>query len=254
MSSLRWIAYFPYTSFLRLHFSNSSLEKHFAESSDIEYDPRCLNYNLHKLKLINQNVSNDYIKNDLLYNSVIKLINHSKNLEDYDAVFNSFDSVSTNKKHRKTVSKFVSNYKRIHPGKSLPDVYIIGKDDNKQSIKKLIKNKPTVIYFWSLKNRYHLKDVHERVYKLKTKYPEVNFIALNTDHISSREQADILKRKGLKLENQYRFEEPDKACDLLSIRPITNVFLVNNKAKIVDPKANMFTIEFEKELLALLNQ
>jgi len=85
-------------------------------------------------------------------------------------------------------------------------------------------------------------------------YPEVNFVALNTDHISSREQADILKRKGLKLENQYRFEEPDKACDLLSIRPITNVFLVNNKAKIVDPKANMFTIEFEKELLALLNQ
>jgi len=49
--------YFPYTSFLRLHFSNSSLEKHFAESKDTVYDPRCLNYNLFKLDLIDKKVS-----------------------------------------------------------------------------------------------------------------------------------------------------------------------------------------------------
>ena len=245
--------YRPYVSFLRVHFNNIALQQHFEHSKDSEYNNQNIDYNIDKLNLIDQKVSDTFTKNKLLYYNMVKFINGSQNDEDFDKLLNLFKEKSTNQDHINKAEKLVNTYKRLKPGKTLPEVTVIDKNDNFVLLNKLIKDK-SVIYFWDTSKRSHLRDVHLKANDLKSKYPEIEFIAINVNDISTREQFDILQRNGLKHTNEYHFKKPNEALDLLAIRPINKVFLVDKNGVIINPKGNLFDIKFENELLGLINQ
>ena len=245
--------YRPYVSFLRVHFNNIALQQHFEHSKDSEYNNQNIDYNIDKLNLIDQKVSDTFTKNKLLYYNMVKFINGSQNDEDFDKLLNLFKQKSTNQDHINKAETLVNTYKRLKPGKTLPEVTVIDKNDNFVLLNKLIKDK-SVIYFWDTSKRSHLRDVHLKANDLKSKYPEIEFIAINVNDISTREQFDILQRNGLKHTNEYHFKKPNEALDLLAIRPINKVFLVDKNGVIINPKGNLFDIKFENELLGLINQ
>lgn len=245
--------YRPYVSFLRVHFNNIALQQHFEHSKDSEYNNQNIDYNIDKLNLIDQKVSDTFTKNKLLYYNMVKFINGSQNDEDFDKLLNLFKQKSTNQDHINKAETLVNTYKRLKPGKTLPEVTVIDKNDNFVLLNKLIKDK-SVIYFWDTSKRSHLRDVHLKANDLKSKYPEIEFIAINVNDISTREQFDILQRNGLKHTNEYHFKKPNEASDLLAIRPINKVFLVDKNGVIINPKGNLFDIKFENELLGLINQ
>jgi len=121
------------------------------------------------------------------------------------------------------------------------------------ALQDLIK-KPTIIYFWTKNNKNHLIIAHRRTLELQKKYPEFDFIALNVDSISYKEQVRLLKLHNVKINKEYRFKSAADAISALSVKPINNVFILNDKAEIVNAKANMFNISFEQELLGVINQ
>ncbi len=244
--------YRPYVSFLRFHFNNIALQEHFKHSKDVSYNNQSLDYNLEKLKLIDQKVSDTFIKNRLLYYNMIKFINASKSVDDYDTLLKYFQQKSSNTQQKNKATKLVNSYKLLKPGKIVPDVVVIDKNEKAQQLKDIIK-KPTIIYFWDATDRYHLKVSHERANDLQKKYPEIDIIAISINNISNREQAEILQRNNFGLTNEYLFENQDKAIELLSLKPVNKVFIVDKNAVIVNPKANMFDIMIENELLGLIN-
>lgn len=244
--------YNPYLSFLRFHFNNLALQNHFNHSKDSVYNKLDVHYNLDKLELIDEKVSNEDIKNDLLRNVLEQFINVSNNTEDYDEILKSFKSKSSNKKDIENAKHFVSSYKKLKPGNKIPEVKLLNNKDEEISIYKLIK-KPTIVYFWSKRNKNHLISSHKRAKELNVKYPEFNIVAINLDSISYQEQNKVLKRYGVTNENEYRFKSPTKSRGLLSVKPILKVFILNKNGGIVNAKANMFNIAFEQELLGVLN-
>lgn len=245
--------YSPYLSFLRFHFNNLALQNHFSHSKDSLYNKLDLHYNLDKLKIIDEKVSNEDIKNSLLRYVMGQFVNFSKNTEDYDQMLESFKQKSTNANDKERATNFVNSYKKLKPGNKIPEVTLLDKNDKEISIYNLIK-KPTILYFWSKKNKNSLIASHKRAKELNTKYPEFHFIAINVDSISYQEQVTILKHYGVSINNEYRFKVPKKSKDVLSVKPILKVFILNKKGEIVNAKANMFSIALEQELLGLLNQ
>lgn len=245
--------YNPYLSFLRFHFNNVALQEHFTHSKDSLYNKLDLHYNLDKLELINNKVSNVDIKNDLLKNVIYQFISVSKNTEDYDEMLQSFKSKSTNKNDIDVATHFVSSYKKLKPGNKIPPIKLLNKNNKEISIYELIK-KPTVVYFWSKRNKNHLISSHNRAKELGVKYPEFHFIAINTDSISYEEQVKILNRYDVRIHNEYRFKSPKQSKETLSVKPILKVFILNKNGEIINAKANMFGVGFEQELLGLLNQ
>ncbi len=243
----------PYVSFLRFHFNNIALQEHFKHSKENRYNKKSLDYNLDKLRLIGDKVTDTFIKNRLLHYNMIKFINASTSVGDFEALLESFKNKSTNNRQKKNATKLVESYKRLKPGHFIPNVLVINKDDKTLHIEEVIKN-PSIIYFWDTRDRYHLKVSHERAKVLHKKYPEFNFIAICVNELSSRQQADVLQRNHLSWVNEYHFENPEKAKKLLSIRPISKVFVVDRHAKIVNPKGNMFDISIEHDMLGLLNK
>lgn len=244
--------YSPYLSFLRFHFNNLALQNHFAHSNDSLYNKLDIHYNLDKLKLIDEKVNNEDIKNGLLRYVIGRFINVSKNTEDYDKMLQSFNEKSTSVKDKERAAKIVNSYKRLKPGNKIPKVKLLDKKDKELSTLQLIKSH-TVIYFWSKNNKNRLIASHKCIGELKIKYPEINFIAINVDSISYTEQVNILKRYNLEVNNEYRFKSPEKAREILFIKPLLKVFIINKKGEIINAKANMSSIAFEQELLGLLN-
>lgn len=245
--------YSPYLSFLRFHFNNLALKNHFTHSKDSLYNKLDLHYNLDKLELIEEKISNESIKNALLINVLRQFINVSKNTEDYDEMLQSFKAKSTNIEDIKGATEFVSSYKILKPGNKIPTVKLLNKNDKEISIYELIK-KPTIIYFWSKENKNQLISSHKRAKELNVKYPEFHIIAINVDSISYQEQVNILNRYDVRVHNEYRFKTPKQSKETLSVKPILKVFILNKKGEIVNAKTNMFNVAFEQELLGLLNQ
>jgi len=245
--------YRPYRTFLRFHFNNIALSNHFKHSKDSFFDNNSLHFNIDRLNIINEKINNESIKNEITYYNMVRYLNHSKNVEEFEDLLNTFKSINTNVKNIEKVSNIVNAYTRLKPGFKLPELEVIDKRDNTKALSSLI-TKPTVIFFWSNKHKYHLIDAHKKATELNTKYPEVDFIAINADNISSREQARILQKNRLNYNKEFHFKNPDAAKDILAIRPINNVFIVSKDANIINPKANMFSIDFEQQLVQLLNQ
>ena len=245
--------YYPYKTFLRFHFNTLALQEHFKHSKDSTYNNTLLHYNLDRFRLINEKITFQPIKNDISYYYMIRYLNDSKNVEEFDQVLEAFKRVNTDNTNRERASRIVNSYKRLKPGLLLPDLVIVNKNDEEEALKSEI-TKPTVLYFWTVNNKYHLIDAHKKASELMQKYPEVNFIAINTDNISSKKQAAILQQNGLVSSNEFHFKNPEDAKDILAIKPINNVFLVNKDAKIINPKANMFSVDFEQQLVELLSQ
>ncbi|WP_375239295.1 TlpA family protein disulfide reductase [Aurantibacter sp.] len=244
--------YRPYRSFLRFHFNNIALSSHFKHSKDSLYNSHSLHYNLDKLNLIDKKIKSEKIKNDLSFYYMMRFLNDSKDVKAFETALNTFKNINTNSNKVEKVSNIVNSYTRLKPGYLLPNIDLIDKMDNIITLKSVI-SKPTIIYFWSNKYNYHLIDAHKKALELKVKYPEVEFIAINADNISSREQAKILRKNRFNYINEFHFKNPETAKDILAIRPINNVFIVNKDAKIINPKANMFAIDFEQQLVELLN-
>lgn len=245
--------YPPYNSFLRFHFNNLALQDHFLHSKDRYYNEHSVDYNLDKLKLVDEKIDNEEIKNNLLNYAIVYFIGISKSTDNYDELLKSFTEKSTNERDIRRATRIVNSYKRLKPGQKLPPITLLDENDNKIALTRLI-TKPTVLYFWTKKSKNHLIDSHKRVKELEVKYPEVNFLAINTDSISYTQQTKILKHFQVRINNEYRFMSPKACKEKLSIQPINNVFIVNKYKRIVNAKANMFNISFEQELLGVINQ
>jgi hypothetical protein len=183
---------------------------------------------------------------------MIRYLNDSKNVEEFDQVLSAFKKINNNADNIDKATKIINSYKRLKPGLQLPELVIVTKDDTEETLKSEI-TKPTVLYFWTINNKYHLIDAHKKAAELMQKYPEVKFIAINTDNISSKKQEAILQQNGLTVYNEFHFKNPEDAKDILAIKPINNVFLLDKNAKIINPKANMFSVDFEQQLVELLN-
>ncbi|RSK38253.1 TlpA family protein disulfide reductase [Mangrovimonas spongiae] len=245
--------YFPYYSFLRHHFENLALTKHFKESNDSIFNRKCLDYNLTRLDYIDSLVKSDNIKNSLLMNTAIEFISDNKNVKDYDTFLKSFNSKCSDKDQKEYLTNTINALKGLKPGNTLPNIKVFDFNGNEKRLGQLMNHKPTVIYFWRQSYLRHFQESHEKVKELEKKYPEINFVAINAyeNHVPAWQEH--LKLYKYDKTNEFLFENPTQGKQSLAIYPINKVILVNKKGQIINPHTNMFSIHFENQLLEALN-
>ncbi|WP_452227031.1 TlpA family protein disulfide reductase [Lacinutrix cladophorae] len=245
--------YFTYKTFLRYHFKNLALSEHLKISKDSILKRNSYCYNLDKLKLIDSLITDQDIKNPLLSISSINYINKTKNLKELDSFLNYYYEKSTDEKDKNYIKKLVQSLKQLKVGNKIPNLTLVNYKGQEVNLHKLVR-KPTALYFWSTDYKSHLQESHTKVKDLMQKYPEVNFISINIDRPNSKSISKVLTQYGLSLKNEYQFKDPKAAKEALAINPIIKVMLLDKKGKIVDPHTNLFSVQFEEEVLGLLNQ
>ncbi|TWO32812.1 hypothetical protein E1J38_008070 [Seonamhaeicola sediminis] len=244
--------YHNYHKFLRSNFNNISLEAHYKHKGDERFKWSSACFNLDRLHLIDSLVTDESIKDELLYYFTIKYISLSNNPKGNSLILASFSEKTNNEFSKNSMEHYVRALQKLEPGSKLPSIPILDYNNNEYEINSVI-NKPTIITFWSNGMYSHFKDNYLKIKELTVKYPEVNFITINVDDIGLEKPKQILKDCKFNCDNQYLFKNPEESKKALVIYPVTKTFIINENKEIVRSNANIFSMSFEEQLLGLIN-
>ncbi len=242
-----------YNKFLRYNLSNLSLTSHDKHDNNACYDRKSLCYNLDRLKLIDSLISNPAIKDELLYHFTMGYLSKSKNDENNKILLKSFLEKSGNEASKKKMARYTNSINRIKEGEQLPEIRLVNYKEEILKINKLIDS-PTVLSFWSHTYYDHFKESHYKLKELKVKYPEVKFIMVNIDSYAMEKSRRLLEGSGFNNTNEFKLENPEEATEVLAVYPMTKTILIDKNRKVANSNTNIFSVQFEEQLLGLINK
>ena len=242
---------FAYNSFLFRHFNNLALEKYYDQNDHtVPFDRSSIAFNLGKLHLVDSIVDNHEIKNYLLKYTARDFIFNTEDKEKIDEVLNSFVSKCTNDEYKKSVTDLAINLEKTNPGHEFPDIDVIDFKENTLALKTIIL-KPSVVYFWSSSYKMHNINTHYQINILKTKYPNINFIAINIDDDDKKYWKSAIKHLKAQPDSEFRFKNPEQAILTLAINSVNKVYIIDGKKNILSSNLNMFNDDFDALLKRL---
>ncbi|MDY8135343.1 hypothetical protein [Aquimarina sp. 2201CG5-10] len=237
---------YSYNRFLNHYFTNSTYT-HYAKGQSYRKDP--VGNIIYELDLIDSLIQHSYIKNNLLKGVTYKFLLESK--DDYASrkVLKHYLSVSTNKKFQKELKRLARATSRLKPNNTIPDQDLIAATGETVKLSSLFNKPITAMYFWSVENKDHYMRAHKKASYLSALYPEIDFIGINTDDDQTKNWVHTIKRNQFDLNREYEFKYPKCSSEELIIHYRDKVILVDNKGKIINANANLFSSYFEKQLI-----
>jgi len=241
--------YYPYYRFMNRYFENMVFSE-FGVNSNVDRNSFAFNYR--KIQLIDSIVTSDTLKNSLLrYNALWYLIN-ATNAKEEGKFFEEFSRMNTDKKHVAEVRKMYESTVKLTPGNTIPNVALVNTDNIVKDLLSII-NAPTVIYFWSGQSPTHYKNIHTRSAELKSKYPEYDFLGINTDTHYKKWRQTIIK-SSYNPKHEFQIENLNDAEKKLLLKYMNGAIILDKSGVILEGKTNMFNTNFEELLLGFLNK
>ncbi|WP_027126604.1 TlpA family protein disulfide reductase [Gelidibacter mesophilus] len=243
--------FFIYNRFLYSHFNNMALKEFYVNSpEDAVFNRHSVVYNLEKLRLMNERISNDTIKNKLLKNTTRDFISMCEDSTAIKEVIASYLEMSSSTEDKNYIEGLYSAIKKLKPGELLPDLDLVNYNNEQHSFSDLI-SKPTVIYFWSSNLKIHYKNSHYKIRDLKKKYPNIDFIAININDNDKKYWKRTLGEFKFPIDSEYQFKDPVSAKQTLVLNTVYKIIVVDKEMRIEDSYYNMFHNKFEDKLQEL---
>ena len=242
-------SYFPYYRFLFRYFDNMALEKN--NESDF-YNKNSFTHNYSKIIIIDSIITNDSLKNSLVKNITGRYLLNCNTEENQQNILALFQKTNTNKNHLKEITELAEASIKLNPGNNIPNLSLVTPENTLKALQSVVNN-PTVIYLWSGESEKHYKNIHYRVKELNSKFPEYDFIGINTDS-NYNNWINIVSKLGYNKGKEYQFENISKAEKSLVIYSVNKAIIVDENAVIINGSSNLFNKNIEKILLGYLNQ
>ncbi len=242
-------SYFPYYRFLFRYFDNIAFEK--IDNTD-PYSKNSFDHTFRKIKLIESTVTNDSLKNSMVKNIAGRYLLNCNEKENQEKMLALFLATNTNKQHQNELNEVAKASMKLTPGHKISNHLLITTENTLKDLQSII-TKPTVFYFWSPKSVNHYRSIHYKASELNSKYPEYDFIGINTDSNFANWSA-IIKKKGYNKAKEYQFNNLSKAEKELVIYSVNKAIIVDKNGVIINGSANLFNPNIEGILLGYLNQ
>jgi len=240
---------YPYYRFLNFYLDNLA---HNQKQDEANFDRLSFLHNYAKLKVIDSVITNDSLKNDLLKYNVRRYLLNAKNSENEEKIITLFNKVSTNTQHKKIMNRLAEATIQLTPNHIVPNLELVTTKNTVTDLQGII-NKPTVLYFWSMKSVPHYKSIHFKVSELKSKYPEYDYIGINTD-THYKKWLNIVKRLNYNLSNEYQFENIQEAEKKLVLTSVNKALILDKDGMILEGNTNLLSTEIEELLLGYINK
>ena len=241
--------YYPYYRYLYRYVNNLAIQdvKELGKSHNSDF-----NYNYRKIELMDSLIPLETLRNSFLRHTAVQYILNARVAEEQNRFFTTFSKLTTSQKDIKEVEELVNASIKLTAGNLLPDILLTDSDGISKRMPEIIKS-PSVIFFWSSKYTAQHRNSHIKVAELKLKYPEYNFIGINTDSHSKNWRETIIKEK-YNPNSEFQLENLTDAQKTLVLNSLNKVILVDKNKKIIDGNCNLFHHNFENLLLENLNK
>ncbi len=241
---------YVYNRFLFWHFNNQALKKYYSNGHHNAFDRMALDYNIEKLRLIDSSITNKTIKNYLLKHNIRDFILNSQDKEATLEVINYYLDKSTDDDDKLYLRELVERANRLKPGHMLPDTQILNPNGNALELSSII-DAPTLIYCWSSVFKLHSRNSHFKINELKTKFPDVNFVAINFSDNDFNYWKKIVRGLNYPSIPEYKFQNPSKAVEDYVITYTHKTFLVDKNGEIISSNISLFDEEIVEQLASL---
>lgn len=242
-------SYYAYYRFLGFHLDNLAYERYQDEA---DYNRYSYIHNLHKTILIDSLITNDSLKNQLLNTNVRRFLLNGKSPKSQTALLDQFLKLNSNTAHHAQMKRLANATINLTPEHQIPNLMLLTSDNTAKDLHSVFK-KPTVIYFWSSQSIQHYKNIHMRASELGDKYPEYDFIGINTD-THFKKWLKIVKTSGYNNLHEFQFEDIESAEQKLLINSLHKAIIVDGKGMILEGNTNLFSPRIESQLLSNLNK
>ena len=228
--------YPPYSQYVINHLYNTTYEK--------GHKPMTQQYSVEftedLLKTINDNITSKETKNALLKQTVIGHFYKKSSCNINKEAFNTYFDLSTSDKDKDHVRQLMLDNKNLHGGQKINDFSVNDLNEAKHSIKSIIKNKNTFLFFWNPK--YVSPDyISSRINFLSQKFPEIQFVLVKIDGNAKS------RIKKLDIKNQYYITPKSEANYFLTSK-LPRSIIINKKGVITNGFASISSRKIHSEL------
>lgn len=241
--------FYPYVRFMNRYFDNMVCSEY---DNKAIVDRSSLKYNYRKIQLIDSIVKADSLKNKLLTSTAWWYMLNSKDAAEEKRFFETYSKINSDKKTIKKLGKLIEVNQKITAGNTVPNVLLVNTDNVLIELESVI-NTPTVVYFWSGQPAILQTNLHIRAAELKSKYPEYDFIGINTDTHFKKWRSIVYQSK-YDSKHEFQIDNIKEAEKKLLLKYRNNVLILDENAVILEGKTNMFNVNFEQQLLGFLNR
>ncbi len=240
--------YYPYFRFLLVYFDNMAAKKLGTASQRYSYE-----FSSARLDAIQNSINNDSIRNNLARNTALRFyFNGNRKPRELEKFIEDFENINNNQKFIAEIQKVHNTATKISAGMTVPDISLLTADNSVTSLHKLI-DKPTVLFFWSYKYLRQAESIHNRAGELKAKYPEYNFLSINTDD-HFRRWRNFIRAQKYNDSEEFQLENRIDSEHALLLNNLSKSLIVDSDLIILNGNCTMFQSNFEELLLGYLNR
>ena len=246
--------FFAYNRFLFSHIDNLAIKSYYKNNPyHSKFDRHSMSYNKSKLDLVDSIISDETLRNNLFKYKTRDYVSNNHTESEANDMLNYYLAKSTNEEDKKGMRDLVSSLKLLRQGNPIPDLALINYDNTQYGLNTII-DKPTIIYFWSSNSKMQYRNSHYKVKKLKSKFPQVDFISINLNSNDDKTWKAIINNYDFPTQKEYKFKYPKKARKTLAVSYLNKAIIVNENATILHPNVNIFKSDFTEMLGELIQK
>lgn len=236
-------SYSPFVMYLTQMLNNMgaiNYHNHFSEA-DLS-----LKTNINKMNIADTLIKNIKVKNTVLNTIAFQYLLEDQNIVNNNIFIDTYYKYSTDKSYENEILKIGNAIQLLKPNFELPIVKLIDKNRIEITSDKVITKK-SVIFFWTNSAKSHLEAAHKKIFTLKTKYPNYDFIAININD-SQEDFEKVLSDYNFKGISELRCPNFEGIKSKWAINKIYRAIVTGNNGKIKNAFTNIFDVHFEDSL------
>ncbi|MBE0424492.1 MAG: hypothetical protein IBX66_11230 [Lutibacter sp.] len=236
------VAFYPYQNYVVSYLYNISYRLKEKDSAKNDLTVNILN-------AINEQITSNDFKNTLLKRIIVSdLLKSESACQINEAALKLFLTNCTNKEYVQQINNLVNDCNNLALKEPLQNFEILSYNNVPLTINEVIKNKNTVIYFWS--TAFITTDyLVNRIKFLEKKYPDLLFVGINMQSSPQNLTADA-HLKLLNIDNQYLLSKDSYAHHFLSSN-YPRTILIDNKGIVKNGFINLNFNKLDSELIKL---
>lgn len=233
-----------FKSFLNSFIANKTRER----LANYENDATDVVYATTRLHATIALLENETMRELYLSNYTRNVLRNAKDHEMPQAVLDTYLELSKSEINKSNMLALANSFKTTRKGNDFADLLLNTASSKKVMLGDVVK-KQSIIYYWSAKEESYSAQVHLTVADLRKKYPEFEFIGINTDEGADDKWKHILHTMAMDTTHEYKVAQENSFNLSDIIRGSKRAMLIDKDLTIIDGNLNLLHYKIETTLL-----
>ena len=238
------LAFFnPYVNYV-LNFINKKALKPGASYFKIK---QTTDFNIKRLEALDKNIKGSLLRNNLARAIAFEEILNFENHGQQERFLQFYATINTSPVYLAEVLNLHNDISSLEPKNLLPNILLQNSKRDTINSNILLKDKTTVIYFWSQTQMNHYRNSTERVNRFQKKYPRIRFVGICIQPFNAMVD-EIQKIMEVDKKNQFALINFESASKAWVLTLLNKAMIIDSKGGVIEGFGNFLDTNFESLL------